>query len=113
MVVIKDLKRRRLKPQEKLLLELLENLEEITNIIFPNSIFYKYNGKIVFEKDIKKDIIIIDYYTFSDMTLLNEETMFTDNFNILVYERFNSKYSEIKFSTSLHRPSWYIFENHD
>jgi len=109
---IKEIKLRRLKPQEKSLLKLLEDIKEVKTEIFPDSIFYKYENKVVFEKDNISNTLILDYYTFLDMSLLNNNNKdeFTENFNSLIYERFDSKNYKIKFTTSSHRSCWFIIE---
>ena len=58
---IKEIKRRRLSYEVKSIVDTLDNTEEIISIYFPNSIFYKFNNEVIFEKELLNKKLYIDY----------------------------------------------------
>ena len=77
---IKQIKYLRLKPEERFILNILNNLEEYTHKDFPTSIFYKKDNVLLFEWEQKTG-----YFWCDDL-----------NFWLILKSKYNLKYDEIK-----------------
>jgi len=77
---IKQIKYLRLKPEERFILNILNNLEEYTHKDFPTSIFYKKDNILLFEYNENSGIFWCD----------------DSNFWTILRKKYNLKYEQIK-----------------
>jgi hypothetical protein len=51
--LIQEIRKSRLKPEEVWFIDFIKDLEEVKSDKYPNSIFFKKNGEVVFKQDTK------------------------------------------------------------
>lgn len=108
---IKEIKRKRLSHEVKTIVDTLDNIEEVISIYFPNSIFYKKDNKVIFEKEILNKRLYINYDYFinifqkGDGILLDKKM---ENIEALINEKIDISEFNVKFTTNVYRSFWNI-----
>jgi len=85
MISIKELKYSRLKPEEKLFVDILPKIVEFKNDEYPDLIFYKYNYDIIFDFNNKTKELFVSCLSIFGM---NEKNLDIDKYSL---EYFNFK----------------------
>lgn len=108
---IKEIKRKRLSHEVKTIVDTLDNLEENISIFFPNSIFYKKDNSVVFEKELLNKTLYINYDYFikifekSDGLSINKKM---ENIEALINEKIDILDFDVKFTLKTYRSFWNI-----
>jgi hypothetical protein len=61
-VLIQEIRKSRLKPEELWFIDFIKDLEEVKSEDYPDSIFFKKDGEVVFEHDLKDNTLWCHYY---------------------------------------------------
>lgn len=108
---IKSIKLKRLPIEVKTVISLLDEIEEVDSIYFPNSVFYKYNNIVIFEKENQNKKMYINYDFFINL-FTNTNSMSIEkkieNIEILINEKIKLENYDIKFVLKAHRIFWEI-----
>lgn len=108
---IKEIKRKRLSHEVKTIVDTLDNIEEVISIYFPNSIFYKKDNKVIFEKEILNKRLYIDYDYFINIFQKGDGISLDkkmENIEVLINEKIDISNCDVKFTNSTYRSFWNI-----
>ena len=68
---LQNIKYKRMKPEERFLFDILNQVKMVTYISYPDSLFYIMNGSTYFEYNLKRKTFWIDYYKIFSILLKN------------------------------------------